>query len=245
MNYTYTFKFKDGTERSFRIELQPDTLQMNSKPAGVLPDWTKLEYKKCPNCPLKADEHPRCPVAMNITDIADFFKDRYSYEDVTITIDSESRTYTKKTSLQNGLSSMMGIYMVTSGCPVMDKLRPLVHTHLPFASLQESMFRIISMYLLAQYFRHMKGNNPDWELHGLGDLFQEMGIVNRSFVERFHAIISKDANVNALVVLNCVADIGRTAFENEDIDDLEYLFDAYLSTQTSLNGSPAKDVVST
>jgi hypothetical protein len=229
MKYMYIFNLNDGTEKSFEIDLETDSLKLIGQPAEDLPDWTKLTCNQCENCTLKKEDQPHCPVAVNIVDVADFFKNRYSYEDVKVTIETEARSYTKKTSLQNGLSSLMGLYMVTSGCPVMDKLRPLVHSHLPFASLEESMFRIVSMYLVAQYYRFRKGDNPDWSLHGLSDLFNDIGTVNRAFAERLHAVVSKDANLNALVILNCVADMGKMAFESEDMDDLEYLFSAHMS----------------
>lgn len=229
MKYTYIFTLNDGTEKSFEINLETDSLKLNGRRPENLPEWTKLTHRQCDNCTLKQDDEPHCPVAANIVDVADFFKNRYSYEDVQVTIETEARSYTKKTSLQNGLSSLMGLYMVTSGCPVMDKLRPLVHSHLPFASLEESMFRIVSMYLVAQYYRYRKGDHPDWSLHGLSDLFNDISTVNRAFAERLKSVVSKDANLNALVVLNCVADMGKIAFESEDMDDLEYLFSAHMS----------------
>ena len=229
MKYTYIFTLNDGTEKSFDIDLETDSLKLTGRRPEDLPEWTKLTHQQCENCTLKQDDEPYCPVAANIVDVADFFKNRYSYEDVQVTIETDARSYTKKTSLQNGLSSLMGLYMVTSGCPVMDKLRPLVHSHLPFASLEESMFRIVSMYLVAQYYRFRKGDHPDWNLHGLSDLFNDIGTVNRAFAERLKSVVSKDANLNALVVLNCVADMGKIAFESEDMDDLEYLFSAHMS----------------
>lgn len=229
MKYTYIFNLNEGAEKSFEINLETDTLKLASRPTGDLPEWSKLTHRQCENCTLKKDDQPFCPVAVNIVDVADFFKNRYSYEDVQVTIQTEARSYTKKTTLQNGLSSLMGLYMVTSGCPVMDKLRPLVHSHLPFASLEESMFRIVSMYLVAQYYRFRKGEHPDWNLHGLSDLFNDISSVNRAFAERLHSVVSRDANLNALVILNCVADMGKIAFESEDMDDLEYLFSAHMS----------------
>ena len=229
MKYTYIFNLNDGTEKSFEIDLETDSLKLIGQPAGDLPEWTKLTHRQCGNCTLKKEDQPHCPVAVNIVDVADFFKNRYSYEDVKVTIETEARSYTKKTSLQNGLSSIMGLYMVTSGCPVMDKLRPLVHSHLPFASLEESMFRIVSMYLVAQYYRFRKGEHPDWGLHGLSDLFNDISTVNRAFADRLQSVVSKDANLNALVILNCVSDMGKIAFESDDMDDLEYLFSAHMS----------------
>jgi Domain of unknown function (DUF6901) len=51
------------------------------------------------------------------------------------------RSYFKKTTMQKGIVSLLGILLVSSGCPVMAKLRPMVRFHLPFASMLATTFR--------------------------------------------------------------------------------------------------------
>ncbi len=65
----------------------------------------------------------------------------------------------------------MGIYMVTSGCPVMGKLKPMVKFHLPFASGEETSYRMVTMYLLAQFFKYKNGKEPDWDLKNLVKIY--------------------------------------------------------------------------
>jgi len=48
--------------------------------------------------------------------------------------------------------------------PIFEKLKPMVRFHLPFASIEETKYRAISMYLLAQYFLYQQGSQPDWDL---------------------------------------------------------------------------------
>lgn len=115
------------------------------------PEWTELKNFKCPNCLLVENEYKYCPIAVNIIDLIDFFKTS-SYPEVNVIVDTEIRRYSKHPSLQKGISSLMGIYMVTSGCLIMEKLKPMVRYHLPFATLEETSYRMVSMDLLAQYF---------------------------------------------------------------------------------------------
>ena len=78
-----------------------------------------------------------------------------SHEMVTVTVRTDERTFTKETMIQHGLSPLVGIIMTTGGCPIMEHLKPMVRFHLPFASLEETIFRMVSMYLMVQYYRAM------------------------------------------------------------------------------------------
>ncbi|MDN5353885.1 MAG: hypothetical protein PWQ09_641 [Candidatus Cloacimonadota bacterium] len=48
-------------------------------------------------------------------------------------VESKNRNYVKDTTIQRGVSSMLGMFLVSSGCPVLTKLKPVVKFHLPFA----------------------------------------------------------------------------------------------------------------
>ena len=118
--------------------------------------------------------------------------------------------------------------MVTSGCPVLDKLRPLVRTHLPFATLEETTYRVISMYLLAQYFLHQGGREPDWTLKGLPKIYEEIQTVNRCFNERISSVQIGDAASNALATLSCKADYTNILLSQPELNQIKKLFSAYL-----------------
>jgi len=132
IRFLYTFEFPDGTEKEFEVLLNAKTLELVTKKDLPKPAWTKLKYKQCEQCPL-GDEHEYCPVAVNLSALVESFKDSVSFESTNVRVQTNERIYEKKTSLQKGLSSIIGMYMVTSDCPVMDKLRPMVRFHLPFA----------------------------------------------------------------------------------------------------------------
>lgn len=201
----YHFQFKHGGATTFRLDLDPETLLLRRAHTPDTPVWALLNHKRCENCPLEVKDHPYCPVALNFVDIADRFKDMVSHENVSVTVITEDRTYAKTTTIQQGLSPLIGIIMAASGCPVLDHLKPMVRFHLPFASLEDTVFRMVSMHLLVQYYRNQEGMSSDWGLEGLTRVYAEVGIVNRDFANRLRDAAKKDANINALVNLDCFA----------------------------------------
>ena len=89
----YQFRFDDGSEHELRVELDRATLSMRGPARVMWPDWTRLSYKQCPNCPLDESTHPHCPIARNMVEVVDFLKDRLSYEPVEVSVEVEGRTY--------------------------------------------------------------------------------------------------------------------------------------------------------
>ena len=225
--FHYKFRFSDDKVKEFRIELDSQTLDLIPKERSSYPEWTRLSYRQCPNCPLKESEHPRCPIAANLVDVVDYFKDSLSYDEADTEIATQARTYKKQSSLQHGVSSLIGIYMVTSGCPIMDKLKPMVRTHLPFATLEETLYRVISMYLMAQYFLHKSGREPDWELKNLVKLYEDIRTVNQSFWKRIADIHIEDAVLNAVIHLDCYARFVKLSLLEKGVSEIEEIFRAY------------------
>ena len=146
-----------GEERVLDIQLDPVTLDLLQKTRDRIPEWAVLGYSKCEMCPYDEASRNCCPIALNLTDLIETFSNKASYEKVEARVIAGEREYLRRTTLQEALSSAIGIYMVTSGCPVMSILKPMVRHHLPFSSLNETMFRTISTYLMAQYFLKQKG----------------------------------------------------------------------------------------
>ena len=201
MHFSYTFEVAGGAERKFDVHLDPETLALLPAKDVAARAWTKLRYFRCVNCPL-TDEVEDCPVALSLSALVEAFKDSPSFERATVTVESEERVYVKETTVQKGLSSIIGIYMVTSACPVMDQLRPMVRFHLPFASVEETIYRAVAMYLVAQYLRMRNGKTPDWHLEHLREIYEEVGKVNDGMSERLRHASSEDANVNAITILS-------------------------------------------
>ncbi len=227
----YKFSFAKGTPREFLITLDPRTLKLIAARPENPPSWTQLEYNKCPNCPLDAIKHPHCPIALSVIDVVDYFKDLVSYEKTYISIESGSRTFIGTVPLQEAIKSLVGIFMVTSGCPIMDQFRPMMRVALPFPNMEESLYRVLSMYLFAQYFLMREGKKPDWELRKLLQICNEVQIVNRSFFKRLRGLKVKDASLNALVALDSVAAYIASFLEEDNLDEIRMLFQPYLDQQ--------------
>ena len=226
----YSYKFEDGTIKSFNILLNRQNLSFISEKNHNPPSWAVLSNNKCRNCTLNVDTNKYCPVALNLTFIVEEFKEYFSYEMVGVTVITEERTYSKDTTLQAGLSSLLGIIMVTSGCPVMEYLKPMVRFHLPFAVLDETVFRMASMYLMSQYFLKQNGKMAGLELNGLKKIYSDVNQVNIDFARRLTEAAEKDANVNALVNLNCFAMMIPLTVEKK-LKELENYFSVYLKEQ--------------
>ncbi len=224
IEFDYIFEIPGKTGMHFHIALDPKTLTYIPSAEIQTAAWAELENEKCSNCPLNPSEHKFCPIALNLVNILPKFGDIYSYEPTTVTVKTPGRSYMAETTLQRGLGSMLGIYMVSSGCPIMAKLKPMVRYHLPFASIEETVFRAASTYLLGQYFKHKKGETADWSLDNLVNIYEEVQKVNMAMAERLRSVPAKDANINALIVLDIFAKEMPMNIEIS-LKPLEYLFD--------------------
>ncbi len=222
--FKYYFIFENGKKATYDITLEAQTLKLIPTEDIQPTEWTKLDFHQCTNCPLNKDDYPDCPLALNLSNVLPRFNDMYSFEKVHVMVETPDRTYSKNTTLQNGLSAMLGIYMVTSDCPVMAPLKPMVRFHLPFACIEETVFRSVSTYLLGQYFKKQNGEEADWELNGLMDNYGEIQQLNRGMAERMRSIVDKDANLNALVVLDVFAKELPFSIA-KSLDNLKYLFE--------------------
>jgi len=225
--FEYIFKFTDSDPIHFKIRLNGKTLDYIPDNPVRTAKWALLENEKCSNCPLNPAQSLYCPIALNLVSILHHFTERISYEKLDVAVKSEERTYSAYTTLQRGLSSMLGIYMVSSGCPIMAKLKPMVRYHLPFASVEETVFRSASTYLLGQYFRHKQGLPADLDLSGLMKIYEEVQEVNMGMADRLRSVPAKDANINALIVLDVFAkelpqNIGQS------LESLIYIFNGQL-----------------
>jgi len=205
-NLVYRFEFPDGHAESLKVR----TPARDDGPEDA-PGWTALSFHQCANCPLSTSETPNCPMAVRLVPLVELFGKVRSYEEVTAHVESEERTVTKRTTVQRALRSLMGLLSATSDCPHVAFLRPMAHFHLPFSSAEETIYRVASMYLLAQYFRKQQGQPADAGLEGLKAHYHELQQVNASMAKRLAELSAHDersngdSSVNALVLLDVFA----------------------------------------
>lgn len=193
MNVTYQFRFDDSRSVIFKVTDQP------AEQKGNLPAWTKLEHCQCSNCPLKASEAPQCPAAVEILPVVNEFQAEDAYQKVDVVVTDDRRTYSKSTTLEEALRSLLGLKMATSGCPVLSELKSMTVHHLPFASNDEFIMRSVSHYLLQQYLAKRNHQDPDWDLKGLVERNQRLQLVNQALWQRIHSVCKGDSNLKALL----------------------------------------------
>jgi Domain of unknown function (DUF6901) len=222
--FDYQFQFDDGYTKTYHIALDPKTLSLISgEHRHQAPDWTRLTYHQCSNCPLEIDAHPYCPIAVNIMELVETFKNVLSYHNCTVVCESEDRTYFKKTSIMEGLSAIFGMIMATSDCPIMDFLKPMARFHLPFSSVEETTVRTASMYLLKEYFNGKDQNDIKIDFKTLENHYGQVKLVNEGIIKRISSVSKQDADKNAIVTLHSIS-----LFLSMEIDyslrTLEYIF---------------------
>lgn len=225
---TYCFNFDDGRDKTYSLKLDRETLSFSNSEISDAPKWAKLSYNKCTNCPLSETDNDYCPVALNLNNLTEEFNTVVSHESVSVSVTTEDRTYSKKTTIDQALSSLMGMVMATSGCPILDYLRPMARFHLPFASPLETSFRSLSMYILAQYLfnKDIESNSISIDLSDFEKIYTEINSVNNDFSTRLRAAGEKDANLSALTNLDCNATLVSFTIE-ETLNELRQYYSAY------------------
>jgi ATP-dependent protease ClpP protease subunit len=127
-----------------------------------------------------------------------------------------------KTTFQHGMAALIGLVMAASGCPRTRFLRPMARTHLPFATDQETVFRTLAVHLLGQYVAAGTGAPMALSFADLKHDYQQLSKVNSAMSERIRAAITRDAAVNAVIILESFTMIAPENIDYgfEDIQDL-------------------------
>ena len=223
----YKFSFVDNASVSFEVKINKKTLHIENDISHIHHEWTKLSNFKCPNCPLNESEHEYCPLARNLAEVLDFFDTLPSFKKAKVSVETDERTTYKETSVQIGVGSLMGVIMTSSGCPIVGVLRPLIRFHLPFASLEETEFRIFSTYVFAQYFKFISGEEPDWELSKLKNAYKKIQVVNKNIVVKLSDVELNDTSRNAVVTLSNFAEYIIYTLEDKDYIHLKDIFTSF------------------
>jgi len=220
----YTFTMEDGKVLNYNVKF--DRSQETLQPSNAA-SWTALSFQQCSNCPLKPSESSHCPIAVDAQDIIFSFNEILSFNEADVRVITPEREYFKHCDAQTGLRSLIGFVMATSACPVLSSLRGLAHYHLPFASLDEILFRVASSYLLVQYYINQDQGKPDLELHGLKKQFQEIQTVNYDFLQRIRIASQADSSLDVLSTLFSISSLISFNLD-EHLGKLKPLFmDAY------------------
>lgn len=198
----YQFSFEDSAKRRLIFRFDGEKTAIKTGASQQLPDWTLLTYNQCPNCVLTVKH---CPIATNIVEIIEKFDGLISYEKADLVVRTHNREISIKTTVQQGMSSLMGLAMASSGCPHTTFFAPMAHFHKPLADIYETVFRAASSYLLSQYFLKQDGRKSEFNLEGLTGIYKNLQIVNKSVAKRLRSITETDSSVNAVIILDSYA----------------------------------------
>ena len=236
ITFTYMFTFPDGLKEEFVLKIDPQNFELIDNIPSDLPAWTKLTYHQCPHCPLDETKHPHCPLAANLLPIVKRLSNFLPYQKVHLDVRTNERTISQDTTIQAAVGSLMGLVMPTSGCPHTAYFKPMARFHLPLAGSAETIYRSVSMYIMAQFFLHEKNQqllqddleDVDFAMSGLAQIYENIHMVNTALAERFLAASKKDSSVDAIVQLDIYA-MTFLGILDEPLDELRPLFSAYLN----------------
>ncbi len=223
----YRFTLANGSEELFYFTVDAKKLELLRNTSESLPLWTALSFHQCPHCPLNPDTHPHCPLAANFVNIVSRLDRLMSYDTIHIDVITENRIYSFDSTVQTGISSLMGFVIATSGCPHTAFFKPMARFHLPLATAEETIYRAASMYVLAQYFLKEEGQEAELALEGLKSIYENIHIVNTGITARLRDASTTDSFKNAIVVLDMYA-FAFTDIVQENVRELRYLFTPFL-----------------
>jgi hypothetical protein len=231
----YCFVYKKGREEVFDLTIDAHDLILLTDIPEPLPVWTELGFHQCPHCTLKTAEHLRCPLAAHLVDVVRCCKDWVSYDMIQLTVITQERTVSQKTTAQRAISSLIGLISATSGCPHTVFLRPMARYHLPLATEDETIYRATSMYLLAQYFIKKQDYDADVEFAEFKELYKKIEIVNQNIAIRLKAASDTDSTVNAIILLDLYAKTVPFVID-ESLEEIRPLFKYFIADASMPKG---------
>jgi hypothetical protein len=222
LQISYRFDLPDGTQKALDLAFDAETFRLLTPTIAPRPDWTELQFRQCANCPLKPTGHTHCPAALHMAPAVYSLQDLVSYDRLGVTVQQSARTIQAEVSAQRAMSSVLGLIMATSGCPWTDRLRPMARFHLPFATEAETLYRSVSMFLLAREL-NVVGEGGYEALH---TLYENLHVVNRDMSRRLGAATRTDPARNAMALLDVYAALLPIALESS-LAEFAPLFDAW------------------
>ena len=91
---TYTFELENGSRWEYQLTFDAEHRYIPPLQATVR-EWTRLDFNKCPHCPLQSATSAQCPVARNLDSVVEDSKATLSYTRAVVTVVTKERTYSK------------------------------------------------------------------------------------------------------------------------------------------------------
>lgn len=195
------------------------------------PRWTRLENNRCDHCPLSSQDHRLCPLAARVVPFVEQLSHLSSIEEMKVDVTQFERTRHMVAPVQDILGSLLGLFVATSECPHTYFLRPMAYFHLPLADADETVYRVMSMYRLAQYFRKEKTGRAYAGFEKLAEFYENMVEVNRKLSLRMRDALSahdnkSDGTMNAITLLDALSQYVPASID-DSLQSLEPIFHSY------------------
>jgi hypothetical protein len=203
-SFRYRLAGPGGFADELTVVLDGETL-LCVEPQPVANAWTALSCHQCQNCPLDAATTPLCPYAAHIAPVLSSLTHLFSHDRIDVEAECCGRRVSSSTTAQAAASSLIGLLGAASGCPHTAFLRPMAWFHQPLATIEETVFRAVTTWLLGRYFAVEQGKAADWQLTDLKRRYEQLHKVNLGLAERMRLASEKDAGVNAVVRLDTFA----------------------------------------
>ena len=224
-NIRILYRFIRQSREPQEIDVWIDEQTLRSKPAinPPYPEWARIGSAACEGCEWAESEY--CPIAVRLAHPLTVFRDAVSYEPVLVEVETDQRFYRKEVDMQQGLSSLFGLLMATSGCPSMAIFRPMARYHLPFASFEETFFRISGSYLLRELINGTREIDYDSVINGLNNVYRQVSRVNESVMHMLRKSDEEmaDSSANAIALLAAVSGMIPLTAESQ-LQGIERLF---------------------
>ena len=193
-----TIRFENGEEESFFIELTAGGTVF--LPGHSDHEWTRLDFHKCPCCPLDSAKTEHCPAAESLEQTLMKLKQHYSYEQVTAKlVDETGRSTTVNWQLQEVGSIFVQLAVFFGNCPIGKQFKSLLKDLRPFATNEELTKHMISKFLLKHRGEVEQTKN---------DILQKMEPIRLVFSQLSKRLASDtggDAMANSIVRLDAFA----------------------------------------
>jgi len=215
----YIFELK-GKKSNFYVDVDVDQKDTN-RPAK--PKWTELDSHKCSNCPLDSNQVDYCPAALSIVDVVDFFQGSNFNDPMSCTVERGKIKIMVDSKIKDTLYSLIGLRMAVSSCPILSQLKPMARFHEPFSDEIYTTQRIISMFLMKEFFAANLGPIVNLSLDKVVDFYQDINIVNQHLSKRLDLPEISSSVKNCMVVLNSFA-TSMTILIDQHLEKLKEIY---------------------
>lgn len=227
VNIEYRIKLSEDKLETFEFQLDGKTFDLITNETPDPPKWTELSFRQCPHCPLSADEHSHCPMALQLHNIVERFHETRSIDIVELEVITEERRVIQTLAIQQAIASILDLIVPICGCPKTAYMKPMARFHLPLASEEETVFRVTGMYLLSQYFLSHVSQKSSIEFDGLSKIYEDLHILNAAVASRLQAVTQSDSLKNAITLVDMYSLLVPVLLEDQLVE-MRGFFEAYL-----------------